>query len=124
MESRRPRFSRAPIGGEPRADAAVMPDDVQDERLLVGADSAGDTAAFREIYRRHLPLVQARLTLMIGPVPERDDLVQQIFLDAYRALPRFRGDARFATFLNRIAINVACDHLEGRRRSRSRYAPL
>jgi len=113
MESRRPRLSRAPIG-----------DDVEDERRLVGAASAGDTAAFREIYRRYLPIVHARLTLMIGPVAERDDLVQQIFLDAYRALPRFRGDARFATFLNRIAINVACDHLDGRRRSRSRYAPL
>jgi drug/metabolite transporter (DMT)-like permease len=55
--------------------------------------------------------VHARLTLMIGPGPERDDLVQQIFLDAYRALPRFRGDARFATYLTRIAINVACVYL-------------
>ena len=97
---------------------------MEDERRLVGAASTGDTAAFREIYRRYLPIVHARLTLMIGPVPERDDLVQQVFLDAYRALPRFRGDARFATFLNRIAINVACDHLEGAAAEPFPYAPL
>jgi RNA polymerase sigma-70 factor (ECF subfamily) len=124
MESRQPRISPAPIGGDLFGGVGRMSDDLQQERRLVGAASTGDTAAFREIYRRYLPMVHARLTLMIGPVAERDDLVQQIFLDAYRALSRFRGDARFATFLNRIAVNVACDHLEGRRRSRSRYAPL
>jgi len=124
MQSRQPRLSHAPRGGDSLDPAGGMSEDLQQERRLVGAASAGDTAAFREIYRRYLATVHARLTLMIGPVPERDDLVQQIFLDAYRALSRFRGDARFATFLNRIAINVACDHLEGRRRTRSRTAPL
>ena len=116
MESRRPILFVAPIAGAPPA--------AEDDRPLVGAAATGDAAAFRELYRRHLPIVHARLTLMVGPGPERDDLIQQIFLDAYRALSRYRGDARFATFVNRIAINVACDHLEGRRRNRSRYAPL
>ena len=124
MQLRRPRLSPVPPAGDPRPGAAGASSDALDERRLVGAASTGDAAAFRELYRRHLPIVHARLTLMIGPGPERDDLVQQIFLDAYRALPRFRGDARFATYLNRIAINVACDHLERRRRSHSRYAPL
>jgi RNA polymerase sigma-70 factor, ECF subfamily len=128
MASRRPRLSRLPIAGDPRPEPGWAPTDAPtdapDERRLVGAASTGDAAAFRELYRRHLPLVHARLTLMIGPGPERDDLVQQIFLNAYRALPRFRGDARFATYLTRIAINVACDHLEWRRRTHSRYAPL
>jgi RNA polymerase sigma-70 factor (ECF subfamily) len=123
MESRRPHLVVAPIAGEARA-AGPSARDGEDERRLVGAAAAGDAAAFRELYRRHLPIVHARLTLMVGPGPERDDLIQQIFLDAYRALPRFRGDARFATFLNRIAINVACEQLERRRRTRARYAPL
>jgi len=113
MESRRPRLlSPAPAA------------DVQDDRALVEAAATGDAAAFRELYRRHVPTVHARLTLMVGPGPEREDLIQQIFLDAYRALARFRGDARFGTFLHRIAINVACDHLQARRRSGARDAPL
>lgn len=124
MESRRPLLLVAPIAGEAHAGAVPAVDAVDDERALVGAAARGDAAAFRELHRRHLPTVHARLTLMVGPGPERDDLVQQIFLDAYRALSRFRGDARFGTFLNRIAINVACEHLERRRRSRSRYGPL
>jgi RNA polymerase sigma-70 factor (ECF subfamily) len=124
MESRRPHLVVTPIAGEARAAAAPAAGDGDEERRLVAAAAAGDAAAFRELYRRHLPIVHARLTLMVGPGPERDDLIQQIFLDAYRALSRFRGEARFATFLNRIAINVACEHLERRRRTRARYAPL
>jgi RNA polymerase sigma-70 factor, ECF subfamily len=124
MESRRPRLSPVPIAGDPRPGAARASTNAPDERRLVGAASTGSAAAFRELYRRHLPIVHGRLALMIGPGPQRDDLVQQIFLDAYRALFRFRGDARFATYLNRIAVNLACDHLGRRRRNRSRHAPL
>lgn len=124
MESRRPFLFAAPLTGKRLPGAPWAADDGNDDRRLVRAAATGDAAAFRELYRRHLPTVHARLTLMIGPGPERDDLIQQIFLDAYRALSRFRGDARFGTFLNRIAINVACEHLERRRRSRARYAPF
>jgi RNA polymerase sigma-70 factor (ECF subfamily) len=91
---------------------------------LVAAAAGGDRNAFAELYRRHLDSVYARLTRVIGPAAERDDLVQQIFLDVYRALGRFRGDAAFSTFLHRIVLNVACEHLERRRRGHGRNEPL
>jgi RNA polymerase sigma-70 factor (ECF subfamily) len=91
---------------------------------LVAAAARGDRGAFAELYRRHLDSVYARLTRVIGPAAERDDLVQQIFLDVYRALARFRGDAAFTTFLHRIVLNVACEHLERRRRGHGRNEPL
>jgi RNA polymerase sigma-70 factor (ECF subfamily) len=94
------------------------------DATLVDAAAGGDRNAFAELYRRHLDSVHARLTRVIGPAPERDDLVQQIFLDVYRALRRFRGDAAFSTFLHRIVLNVACEHLERRRRLRGRSEPL
>lgn len=94
---------------------AAAPDPEQDRSLVAGA-VAGDRRMFAELYRRHLDAVYLRLTRMIGPVPERDDLVQHIFLDVHRALPRFRGEAAFSTFLHRIVVNVACEHLERRRR--------
>ncbi len=95
-----------------------------DDATLARAAAVGDRRAFADLYRRHLDSVYARLTRVVGPVPERDDLVQQIFLDLYRALPRFRGDAALTTFLHRIVLNVACDHLERRRRGRARSEPL
>jgi RNA polymerase sigma-70 factor (ECF subfamily) len=91
---------------------------------LVAAAAGGDRGAFAELYRRHLDSVYGRLTRVIGPTAELDDLVQQIFLDVYRALGRFRGDAAFSTFLHRIVLNVACEHLERRHRARGRNEPL
>lgn len=95
-----------------------------EESALVSAAATGDRRAFTALYQRHLDSVYARLTRVIGPAPERDDLVQQIFLDLFRALPRFRGEAAFSTFLHRIVLNVACEHLERRRRGRGRNEPL
>jgi len=100
----------------PAADAA-------EDARLVAAAAAGDRGAFADLYRRHFDSVYARLTRVIGPVPDRDDLVQQIFLDVYRALARFRGDASFSTFLHRIVLNVAFEHLDRRRRGNARYQP-
>ena len=101
----------------PAAEAA------EDARLIAAAEG-GDRGAFDKLYRRHLDSVYARLTRVLGPVSERDDLVQQIFLDVYRALRRFRGDASFSTFLHRIVLNVAYEHLERRRRGKGWNEPL
>lgn len=83
---------------------------------LVARARAGDADAFARLYHQHVDAVHARLTRLIGPVPEREDLLQQIFLRVHRALPRFRGDASFATFVHAIAVNLALDHLRTRRR--------
>lgn len=92
--------------------------DVTTDDDLVTRARAGDGAAFADLYRVHADTVYRRVTRLVGPDPEREDLIQQIFLDAYRALPSFRGDAAFSTFLYRITVNAATDHL--RRRGRRR----
>ena len=104
--------------------SAQAPGDAADDATLARAAGAGDRRAFADLYRRHLDSVFARLTRLVGPSPERDDLVQQIFLDLHRALPRFRGEAALTTFLYRITLNVACEHLERRQRGRARNEPL
>jgi RNA polymerase sigma-70 factor (ECF subfamily) len=111
------RASTMPSARPPSVDAA------EDARLIAAA-VAGDRRAFSTLYRRHLDAVYMRLTRMVGPAPERDDLMQQIFLDVHRALPRFRGEASFSTFLHRIVVNVSCDHLEQQHRRRGRVQPL
>jgi len=112
-----------PADGGRRADPRAGAEAAEDARLIAGV-LRDDRRMFAELYRRHVDSVYARLTRVVGPVLERDDLVQHIFLDVHRALPRFRGEARFSTFLHRIVLNVACEHLERRRRQRARTLPL
>jgi RNA polymerase sigma-70 factor (ECF subfamily) len=82
---------------------------------LVQRAVEGDRRAFDELYRVHAAPVYRLLARLVGPVAELDDLLQHAFLEAFRALPKFRGDAAFATWLHRIAVNVAYRHLRKRK---------
>jgi RNA polymerase sigma-70 factor (ECF subfamily) len=98
------------------------PADDGDESLVSRA-RGGDRRAYDELYRRNVDVVWHRLTRLVGPDPEREDLTQQVFLEVFRGLERFRGQARFRTFLCRVAVNKAIDHLERRRRRPRPLAP-
>jgi len=100
------------LAGGPRP----VPSSAADDDALAARARAGDRAAFEQLYRRHADVVYARLSRLVGPVAERDDLTQEVFLGLHRALPRFRGDATVTTLLYRITANVAFDHLRRRRR--------
>lgn len=78
----------------------------------------GDCTAVRALYDLHAPRVYAVLRRMAGDDALAEDWAQEAWIQALRALPGFRGDARFGTWLHRIAVNRA---LQGRR-SRARHA--
>ncbi len=103
------------------AESVVKPDRDSDE-ARVARHRAGDPDAFAEIYRVHASAVYRRLSRILGPITEREDLTQDVFLALHRALPKFRGEAALATLVQRIAINVAYEHL--RRGSRRPTAPM
>lgn len=90
-----------------------------DDAALVERILAGDERAFATLYRAHVDRVYGLLTRLLGPVPEREDLVQQVFVDVYRALSGFRGEAALSTFLYRIATRAAYDHLSRKQRRRT-----
>jgi RNA polymerase sigma-70 factor (ECF subfamily) len=92
--------------------AAAPPDD----EALVAAARGGDHAAYTTLYQRYADRVYGRLTQLVGPIGEREDLLQQVFLQLYRALPGFRADSSIGTFIHGIAVHVAIDHLRRRRR--------
>lgn len=96
--------------------APVPAPEVDQDADLVGECLAGKRRAFDELYRRHAATVHRRLTRLVGAGPEVEDLVQQVFLETFRSLPRFRGEAAFKTWLHRIAINVALGALRNRKR--------
>ena len=78
-----------------------------DDGVLIEAARAGDGEAFSRLFRRHADAVRTRLTRLIGPVPERDDLVQNVFIALHRRLPAYRREANLSTYLHRIAVNAA-----------------
>lgn len=79
---------------------------------LVRRAQQGDERAMRALYERHAPRVYAVVRRMAGDDALAEDCAQEAWVRAFRALPRFRGDARFTTWLHRIAVNSA---LHGRR---------
>ena len=72
----------------------------------------GDAAAIRDLYRRYAPRVHAVVRRLAGDDQLAEDWAQEAWVRAFRALPTFRGDARFSTWLHRIAVNSA---LHGKR---------
>jgi RNA polymerase sigma-70 factor (ECF subfamily) len=72
----------------------------------------GDGDAVQELYRRYAPRVYAVVRRLADDDALAEDWAQEAWIRAIRALPRFRGDARFSTWIHRIAVNSA---LHGRR---------
>ena len=83
---------------------------------LVAAARDGDQAAYTELYQRYAGRVYARLTQLVGPTGDREDLLQQVFFELYRALPQFRAESSIGTFILGIAVHTALDHLRRRQR--------
>lgn len=71
----------------------------------------GDEQAFEELVRLHLADVYRFALNVVGDPTAAEDVVQEAFLKAYRALPRFRWQAKFSTWLFRITRNCAIDAL-------------
>jgi len=83
---------------------------------LASRCASGEEAAFRELFRTYQGRVQATLYRVFGSNRDMDDLLQEIFLQVFRSLPSYRGDAQLSTWIHRIAIRVAYRHLARRRR--------
>lgn len=91
---------------------------------LVRRAKQGEEAALHALYRRHAPRVYAVVRRLSGDDALADDWAQEAWLRVFRALPGFRGEAAFSTWVHRVAVNSA---LEGRRshgRHESREATL
>jgi len=85
-----------------------------DDDRLVALFQRGDEEAFDRLVERHRRRMYSLACRLASPL-EAEDLAQEIFIAAYRALPGFRGDSRFSTWLYRIAVHV-CSHYVRRRR--------
>ena len=90
---------------------------VQGAAELIRRCQAGDEAAFGELFDLHHGDVRRIVLKMVGSGPDLDDLVQDVFLQVFRSIGHFQGNARFTTWLYRVSVNVV---LMYRRAARSR----
>jgi RNA polymerase sigma-70 factor (ECF subfamily) len=101
--------SASPADAVPAADA---------DQPLARAAAKGDLTAFEALYRRHLGRVHGVIARLVGHHGARaEDLTQDTFVRAWQALPGYRFESAFATWLHRLAVNTALMDL---RASRSR----
>lgn len=101
------------LDAAPAAPAAVSADHTA---AWVREAAAGDVRAFERLYRAHAGRVHAVVWRLVGGVQARaEELTQEAFVRAWQALPAFRGESAFGTWLHRLAVNVALMDLRARR---------
>ena len=83
---------------------------------LVKRVQRGDSAAFDLLVRKYQHRIAALIGRYISDWSECQDVAQDTFIRAYRAIGNFRGDAQFYTWLHRIAVNTAKNHLVAHKR--------
>lgn len=94
------------------AEISTQPDTPQELDLdLVRRVQRGDSAAFDVLVRKYQHRIVALIGRYIADWSECQDVAQDTFIRAYRAIGNFRGDAQFYTWLHRIAVNTAKNHL-------------
>lgn len=86
------------------------------DRQLVDKVLSGNRNAFDMLVLRHQHKVYSLVSRFVSDSAEVEDICQEAFIKAYRALSSFRGDSAFYTWLYRIAINTAKNHVLSRKR--------
>ena len=89
------------------------------ERGLIARAQSGDEQAFATLFQLHKKRVYSVCLLMTKDIAEAEDLTQEAFLQVFRTLRTFRGEAAFSTWLHRVAVNTVLMKL---RRQKSKRA--
>jgi RNA polymerase sigma-70 factor (ECF subfamily) len=86
---------------------------------------AGDTSAFEAIYRENSPRIFALcLRLSGGTREEASELMQTVFINAWRNLSSFRGDSAFSSWLHRLTVNAMLESARAEKRRTARVLPM
>lgn len=86
------------------------------DQQLVERVQRGDSRAFDLLVLKYQHKIFGLISRYVHDADEVQDVAQEAFIKAYRALPKFRGDSQFYTWLYRIAVNTAKNHLVSRSR--------
>jgi RNA polymerase sigma-70 factor (ECF subfamily) len=86
---------------------------------------SGDVGAFELLYREHSPRIYALcLRLKAGDKSDATELLQDVFIKAWRRLDTFRGDCAFVSWLHRLAVNTMLENARSEQRRTARVLPM
>src|SRR5688572_16026911 len=121
MTHRRHHWRSRPIVASATIPAPVVtnPLDVMEtEQLTVQRALSGDQSAMRALWTRHAPHIDVVVRRLVGHDPDlAADIAQEVWIQIFRALPSFRGDAQFGTWAHRIAVNRTLNALRRTKRT-------
>ena len=83
-----------------------------DDNALIRQICNGDTSAYKIFINRYQKLVIHIVYRMVSQQQDREDLVQDVFVNAYRALSKFRFESQISTWLGKIAYHICLNHLQ------------
>jgi RNA polymerase sigma-70 factor (ECF subfamily) len=93
---------------------------MEQEPLLIRRAIDGDERALRALWTRHAPHIDLVVRRLVGgDVDAAADIAQEVWIQIFRALPSFRGDAQFGTWAHRIAVNRTLNALRRTKRTAS-----
>jgi RNA polymerase sigma-70 factor (ECF subfamily) len=93
---------------------------MENEQLTVQRAIGGDQAAMRALWTRHAPHIDVVVRRLVGQdLDLAADVAQEVWIQIFRALPGFRGDAKFGTWAHRIAVNRTLNAMRRTRRTSS-----
>ncbi|MCB1560534.1 MAG: sigma-70 family RNA polymerase sigma factor [Xanthomonadales bacterium] len=114
-----PRVVAMPHRQDSVAETAAVAESA--ERELIRDAARGSQSAFEALYRRHHRRVFGVIWRLVGGIEARaEELTQDAFVRAWQALPGFRGDSAFSTWLHRLAVNTALMDIRSRARGEAR----
>ena len=87
-----------------------------EDKQIVEAVLAGKTELYAEIVNRYQQIVANLTYQLCGTKLEVEEVTQQVFVELYTALPRFRFDSKLSSFIYRITVNVVCKMMNRQRR--------
>ncbi len=107
-----------PAAAVPAEDGTLVPARDDEERALVARARRGDAEAFRTLVEAHHARAIALARRVVRDAAEAEEVAQDAFLKAWSALPNFREESRFGTWLHRIVVRRALDRLDSLRARR------
>lgn len=102
-----------PVSG--RLDAAHMDGSKLDDAYLIKQARIGSTEAFEVLVYRYRERIYRVALRMVGDAHSAEDVAQDALVSAWQGLARFRGESEFSTWLHRIVLNSALNHINRRR---------
>lgn len=96
----------------------------QSEAIIIRQASEGDVTAFKQLYEQHIGRVYALCIRLCADKSQAEDAAQEVFIQAWKSLPSYQANARFSTWLHRLAANVTISYLRRQKSWWQKVVPL